>query len=446
MKKLLTVFIIAFISNTLSFSKDKWSLQECIDYALKHNISIQLKRIDEENTSVIVKTAKMEFLPSLNFSMEHNLNWGRSVDLQTLEIVNNKLTQNTGMGIGASVYLLDGLSKIYDMKIYRLQHQIAGFEKEAAKEEIAISVIKAYLQTLLSAEILSTIEKNIGSLKQQKEIIETFVLNNRSHNSSLLEIKGEEAAQQMELANAINLHQNNILSLKELLNIGIGEPFEIEGHIVTFPTDSGEISMYNNLDLLKKYHPTILSWDKKIEADKYSIKKAKGKLFPTIGISGSYSTFYSSTATQPDGSILPFGSQLKENINPSVGISLTIPIFNNGKYRMEITRNNLQKRHDELQLIRQQQLIEKRLTELLLETKKSLRRMESAQKHLKYMEESLEYAKIKLESGKIDSASYTDIFRRESRARSDYLREKYQYLFNMEIVKFYNNFSLKFMI
>ena len=113
---------------------------------------------------------------------------------------------------------------------------------------------------------------------------------------------------------------------------------------------------------------------------------------------------------------------------------------------MEITRNNLQKRHDELQLIRQQQLIEKRLTELLLETKKSLRRMESAQEHLKYMEESLEYAKIKLESGKIDSASYTDIFRRESRARSDYLREKYQYLFNMEIVKFYNNFSLKFMI
>lgn len=444
MKRFVTVLIFTIAAMLSSAAQQRWSLQECIDYALKHNISIQMKNIEQEVALENWKRSKLEFIPSLNFSMEHNLNWGRSVDLQTLEIVNNRLTQSTGIGIGTSIYILDGFSKIFDTKIAKLEYQIGGLEKESAIEEITISVIRAYMQITLSSEIISAIGENLESLRKQKEIVETFVSSNRAHISNLLEIKGEESALEMELTNAIYIHQRDIIALKNLLNFESDEPFEIAPYFPEPVPYNEQIFISRNFELLKKYHPKISSLNKRLEADEFLIKRAKGKLFPTIGISGSYSTFYSSTAAQSDGSTHPFTTQLKENINPSVGITLAIPIFNNGKYKAEIKRHTLQKRQNELQLVQQQQLIEKRIRELLLETQKCFSRMENAEKNMRYMEESLEYAKAKFENGKMDSATYTDIFRRSNRARSEHLKEKYQYLFNMEIIKFYNSLSTKY--
>ena len=156
-----------------------------------------------------------------------------------------------------------------------MEYQIGGLEKESAIEEITISVIRGYMQIILSAEIVSAIKDNLENLRKQREIVETFVSNNRAHISNLLEIKGEESALEMELTNAIYIHQRDIIELKNLLNFESDEPFEIAPYFPEPAPYNEQIFISRNFELFKKYHPKISSLNKRLEADDFLIKRAK---------------------------------------------------------------------------------------------------------------------------------------------------------------------------
>lgn len=445
MKKII-ITILILLGHYITIGQDsssikRWSLQDCISYALEHNISLQMKELDKEKALKILLSSKLDFIPSLNISMENNMNWGRSVDLQTLEIVKNNLTLNSGIGIGASIYLLDGFSKIYDYKINHLGVDVERLAKEVLEEEITLSVMKSYLQILLYGEIIRSLQENLIQLEISKKIIGELIKNNRLSSSALTEIQAEETSLLKEVAASRNMYNKELIALRHLINIEETK-FQIDEQINFSESEIISLDDCQQMSSLAKSHPKIISLEKMIMIQQYNIKKAIGMITPKIGLSASYATFFSSTATDIYGNIPPYLIQLKENINPSIGISLTIPIFNNGKYSRELKIKKIDKRKQELQLIQEQKLIEQQLENLLLDTKKYNSEMKNAKVHLSYMEEILEIATLKLETGRTDTNHYTEILRRKIQSQSEYLRSKYQYLFHVEIVRFYQNFSL----
>ena len=164
--------LIAVLILTLSpalRAQETWTLDRCIEYAWSNNLSIKQQNIEVSRSEVQLLQDKLDFAPSLNVSFGHNLNWGRSVDLQNLEIIHNKLSQSTSASANASIYLLDGLSKLYGLKSSRKSLEISIQEVERLKDEISVSIAKSYLQILLAREILAAAEESFHSLQEQRD-------------------------------------------------------------------------------------------------------------------------------------------------------------------------------------------------------------------------------------------------------------------------------------
>ena len=437
MRIITIIVIITFLSTYKVTAQKVWSLEECIEYALTNNLSLKERALDIRLSKERIKSATMGYFPSLNLSVEHNLNWGRSVDLQTLEIVNNQLTQNTGIGLGSSIYILDGGGKIFNSKIGRVELQISELNLEASIEDLKILITKSYLEGLLSKELLAIIDGNLNTLNGKIKELQEKVEMGEEEITSLLELKSQLAAEKREKIAARNNLDKVILNLKVLLNIPhqerlqLEEP-ELEERILTFRDQSDK-----EVEILCFSHPKIKSLEKKIEMENLMIKKARGALFPKIGLSAAYSTFYSSTATLPDGSLPSYFQQLGNNINPSINISLTIPIFNNREYRMEIERGKIERERALVEFTSARNELLKEFIEVRNEIEVKIEELNAAKEHLAYCEKSFEYATLKFENGIITGRDYTDIRNTLHKAQSQYLRAKYQYLFQLKIMDIY---------
>ena len=149
-------------------AQKRWSLQECISYAWDNNLSIKQKEVAVEQSKNNAAQSRMEFIPSLNASASHSMNWGRSVNMQDLEIIENKLNQGTSLSISASLPVFEGFLKINDLRSKDLIKEISFLEVERVKNQISVEIARVYLQILLSKEILKSAEESLKSVEEQR--------------------------------------------------------------------------------------------------------------------------------------------------------------------------------------------------------------------------------------------------------------------------------------
>ena len=209
-KKLLLYIFLASVSIP-SFGQKVWSLEECINHAWENNLTVKQKMVEVERGRNNLVKSKADFAPSINADIGYHLNWGRSVDLQNLEIIRNKLSQSTSASVSASVYILDGLSKLYTLKSESKSLEISLQEVESLKNEISISIAKCYLQILLAKEILSASESNFRSITGQRDRTRLLVDAGEADKEAILSRKiisiGEKCSRALEKNGVTNYIQ-----------------------------------------------------------------------------------------------------------------------------------------------------------------------------------------------------------------------------------------------
>ena len=198
-----------------------------IEYAWSNNLSIKQQNIEVSRSEAQLLQDKLDFAPSLNVSFGHNLNWGRSVDLQNLEIIHNKLSQSTSASANASIYLLDGLSKLYGLKSSQKSLEISIQEVERLKDEISVSIAKSYLQILLAREILAAAEESFHSLQEQRDRTRLLVEAGSQPYTSLLDIESQLASERVQVVTAESQVRTNTLALQQLLDLQYSPDFRI---------------------------------------------------------------------------------------------------------------------------------------------------------------------------------------------------------------------------
>ena len=167
------------------------------------------------------------------------------------------------------------------------------------------------------------------------------------------------------------------------------------------------------------------------------LKSAQGQYWPKISLSASYGTFYSSSSFAPDGSTYPFFEQFRDNINPSVSIGLSIPIFNNWNVRTSVRNARLSRRSLEIDLRLKQQNLYKEIQTAVTEADTYYRQMEAAQANVASMEESFRYVEEKFNAGALNGTDYTVARTNLFKARSEYIQAKYQFVFQLKIIDYY---------
>lgn len=438
---ILVPVLILCLSKTLG-AQDIWSLEKCIEYAWSNNLSIKQQNIEVSKSETQLLQDRLDFLPDLNVSFGHNLNWGRSVDLQNLEIIHNKLSQSTSASANASIYLLDGLSKLYGIKSSRKSLEISIQEVERLKDEISVSIARSYLQILLAKEVLAAAEESFNSLEKQRDRTRLLVEAGSQPYTSLLDIESQLASERVQVVTAENRVKTSTLALQQLLDLQYDPDFQI-----MVPDIDYTIQKYTGYNIDEIYAgalsmPVIQSARLALTKGELDLKSAKGQFYPKISLAASYGTFYSSSTFAPDGSVYPFFEQFRDNINPSISIGLSIPIFNNWNVKTNVRNAILAKESLELDLRTKEQTLYKEIQTAVTEAETYYRQMEAAEANVSSMQESFRYVEEKFNAGALNSTDYTVARANLLKSRSEYLQAKYQFIFQLKIIDFYKGIPM----
>ena len=321
-----------------AFSQEKWSLERCIGYAREHNLQIKQMEHDIEIAKNNLTASKMEYFPSVNASMGHNMNWGRSVNLNDLEIVENKLTQSSSLNLSASLPVFEGMRKHNTVKSSVNRLAIAQANMEALKDDISIAIVKGYLQVLLSMEVEKAAMESCNSTAAQVERTAALVEAGQQPYSSLLEMKSQLANENLQLTTARNNRSTALLELTQMLDLDTPDNFSVEipsgANGISLPDEKiGEI-LENAMEM-----PHMRKAELAFRQSELEYKLQRGAALPTLSLSAGYGTYYS------DSQDTPYFTQFNNNRNPSVGLSLSIPIFNNLRNNTAIrnARENMEK-------------------------------------------------------------------------------------------------------
>ncbi len=419
------------LSSMTALAQKYWTLEECIKYAYENNIQIKQSNIAQKQNENELQRSKMDYLPSFNASVSQNLNWGRSVDLNDLQIIENKLFQSTSANLGASIYLLEGLSKINTVKSSAKSLEISIQDTERLKDELSINIARAYLQILLSQEMYEVSQQNFESIYEQKERTKLHVEAGSQAYSALLDIEAQLARERLQLITNKNQVKINITNLAQILDISSVNDFMI----VTPDLDKSLNSIvFNDIDSI--YHaslnlPRIKRNELMLDKSKIDLKIAKGKVYPSISMSASYGAFYNSSNHDQ------FFTQFQNNASTSVGFTLSIPIFNNLQIKTSIRNARLNVENTELELQYNKQTLFKEIQTALTDAEAFFEKMSAAEVNLNAIKESFKYVEEKFNLGVLTGTDYTVAKTNVLVAQSEYYQAKYQYIFQLTIIDFY---------
>lgn len=427
----LPVFILILIPTLLSAQQKLWSLEECIKYAWDNNLRIKQQELVIEQSDNNLLQSKLNYIPSLNASVSHSMNWGRSVNMNDLQIIENQLSQNTSASARASINLFEGMVKNNDLKSKHVMREISVQEVGRIRNEISIEIARSYLQVLLAKEILNTAKSSLSSTEGQAQRTKKLVDAGSQAYSSLLEIEAQLAGERVQLVNAENQVKSNLLSLKQLLDLSTENEFDISlpnlDYVVTdFKGESIEALYNGSLDL-----PQIKSVRLSRDNSVLQLAIAKGRSYPSVSFSAGYGSYYA------DSRDVDFMTQFNENRNPSISFGLNIPIFNSWRTNTAIKNARIEVRSSEIDVKNREQFLYKEIQQAVNDAYSFFARFKATEQNVKATEESFRYVQQKFDVGVLNATDYTVAKANLFKSQSDYYQAKYQFIFQLKILDFY---------
>ncbi|MFA6927560.1 MAG: TolC family protein [Bacteroidales bacterium] len=466
MKKCCIVFLswILLIPALLQ-AQNTWSLEECIHYAWENNLTIKQQELGVRQSENIHFQSKMAFTPSLSARVSENINWGQSVDLSTLTILNHVRSSNTGVGIYADMDLFSGLQRLNTVKQEKSKWHIAVEEVQKLKNDISIEITRSYLNVLLAGEILQAAIQSRESVAEQRNRTKKLVDAGGQPLSALLEIESQLATEELQVVEAQNNLRTYYLVLKQLLDIPASSDFQIlipqDEDFPSMDPVSVEEMFYTSLNL-----PQIKKTEYGLEQRKHELAIAQGGRYPRITLSVGYSSFYSDAnkRRKPDpdpddngdddtngggglddlfgNTSADFWEQMKNNNNPSIGLSMTIPIFNRWQINTSVKNAKLGVEMAQLEMENAKQLLMKEVQQAANDATSTYLRVEAAEKNMLAMEESFRYVQQKFDIGMLNGTDYivskTNLFK----AKSNYIQAKFEHVFKLKILDFYKGIPI----
>jgi outer membrane protein len=436
-----TLFLSCFCSN----AQKKWTLQECVDYALKNNITILNSDLDTQLAEVSKKDAIGSFLPNINGNASHSWNIGLNQNITT-GLLQNQTTQFTSAGISANVPIYSGLQNIYRLRRSRMNIVASQYQLTKMKDDVSLNVANAFLQILFNKE----------NIKVQKELLANDELQfNRTNEQvkagvvakgDLLDITATIATDRQNVVTAENALFLSRLSLAQLLQLDDFKEFDIVD-VAYEPSDSETMlqSPENIIEKAKTERVELKIAKANLELAEQDIKIARGAYQPSLN--GFYS--FSTRASSANGvnfdengiPILtgprPLFDQFSDNKGNSFGVQLSVPILNGFSVRNNVERSKIALERSKISFKQAETDLERNVYTAITDAKGAINAYEQAVIVADARKQSYDFAKEKYEVGLMNSFDLNQSQLLFANSQSEVLRTKYDSIFKVKVVEFY---------
>lgn len=414
-----------------------WTLEDCINYALDHNITVQQSAISVGQKEVSLNTAEMSRLPGVSASASESFSFGRGLTSDNTYTNNN--TTSTAFSLGAQLPIFQGFDINNSIKASKLELAAATEDLEKAKDDIRVQVAQAYIQILYDQEILEVAE----SQAEHDELLLTQIQGQKDNGkASGADVAAQEATlaqSRLSVTQAKNTLTLDMLTLTQLLELPSIEGFEVvrpdvselEFELLMNPED-----IYAEAVEIK---PAVQSAVINLEVAEVNIAKAKGAYLPTLSLTGSLSTNYYTVSNVTSAS---FGDQMKNNFSPSLGLSLSIPIFSKFSTRNSVRTAELNKKNQELQVESVKKSLYKEIQQAYYNALASQEKCISSEQSAESARLHYELTEQKYLNGKASIADYNDSKNTALSAESEALKARYECLYQTRLLDFYRGEEL----
>lgn len=429
-----------------SAQSKKWTLEECVNYALQHNISIKQRELDIKTAAIDKKGAVGKFLPSLNGNASHSWNIGLNQDITT-GLLQNQTTQFTSAGANVGIDIYRGLQNQNTLRRANLSVVAAKYQLVKMQEDIALNVANAFLQVLFNKENLKVQIEQMSI--NEKQLIRSQELVNAGTipKGDLLDIKATLASDNQKVITAENSLLISKLSLAQLLQLDGFQDFDVVDD--TQVKDENNILMQTPLaiyDKAKEQRTELKLAYTNLEIAEKNVAIAKGGFQPTLQGFYSFSTriSYADVALRSGtGAVIgtqsspPFFNQFNNNKGQSFGAQVSIPVFNGFSARNNVERSKVNLEKSKIAVEQQDLDLQRNVYTAFTDAKGALNAHESSIVALESRQEAFNYAQEKFDVGLMNSFDLNQAQTLLSNAQSDVLRTKYDYIFKIKILEFY---------
>lgn len=424
----------------------KWSIEECLDYAVKHNISIQQSELDQKSSGVDKEGAIGAFLPSLNFNSSHTWNTGLNQNISTGLFV-NQTVQFTSLGINSSIPIYQGLQLQNRFRRANLAILASQYKLNKMKDDVSLNVANAYLQILFNKEQLNVQKEQMQNNEKQLQRTQELVNAGAKPKGDLLDMKATLAGSKQSVVMAQNSLLISKLSLAQLLQLPDFQEFDTEDKI--YELRESDVMQQTPVDIFnkaKEVRSEIKIAKTNLELAEKDVKIAKGVYQPTLSgafnmqSSASYSdrvTGYGSDGQPIFAPPLPIDEQFKNNRSHAFILQLRVPILNGLSARVNVERNKINLERSKIAYTQQELDLERNVYTAFTDAKGALQAYESAMTTLEARAEAFNYAKEKYNVGMLSAFDLNQSQTLYVNAKSDLLRTKYDYIFKVKVLEFY---------
>lgn len=446
----------------------KWTLEECVRYALENNITIKQSELDLKNADIDKKAALGNYLPSVNGSASHSWNIGLNQDVTT-GILRNQTTQYSSVGINAGVDIYKGLQNQNTMRKAKLSIVASQYQLLKMQEDISLNVASAFLQILSNKEDLKVKKEQLAIDEKRFARSEEMVNAGTIPRGDLFDLKATVATDKQNIAVSENNLLISKLSLAQLLQLKEFADFDVVDD--TNVMDENNILAQSPIEIYNKAKETrteLKLAQTNLEIAEKNVAIAKGAYQPTLSAFYSFNTRASYSdiivgstpnTTNPTsqigyvqgtnqavlqdnyipvlGKADPILDQFKDNKGQSFGFQLSVPIFNGFSVRNNVERNKVSLEKSKIDLEQKSLDLQRDVYTAFTDARGALNTYESATVTLEARQQAYNYAKEKYDVGLMNSFDFTQAQTLLTNAQSDVIRTKYDYMFKIKILEFY---------
>ena len=457
-------------------AQEKWNLKRAVDYALANNISVKQQDVQARLQELTYSQSKLSRYPNLNFGNSLGINTGRSIH-RTTNLYTTQSIFYSGFSLQTNLDVFNFGSKRNAIESNRYASQAAVASIEKIKNDISLNVAGGYLQALLSKQQIDIskiqVQQTVAQLSNTKKLVQAGSL----PELNAAQLESQLAQDSSNLITAIGNETQALLYLKALLNLDAGTSFDIEAPPV-------ELIPLEPLAALQPEAVYILALenlpqqrvnDLLLQSAIKNVASARGAMYPSISMSGSIQTNYSSSKNNPQflgssitgfnpigivkGSLdtviapivtpayrfyaAPFGNQFSDNFSNGVGVNISVPIFNGAAARTSWQRAKLNVETYELQKQQDNMTLKQDIYKAYTDAITSLQKFNAASKTVEATQKAFDFAKKRYDAGLLNTIDLITTQNNLYSASLQRLVAQFDYVFKMKVLEFYRGQGIK---
>jgi outer membrane protein len=436
-----TIWIVLLIIicrySEISAQQKKWTLEDCVNYAVSNNIGLQRQRLQTETSEINLLKSKMDVLPSLNFGSDARVGFGRSIDPVT-NLITFKQNLSNSYSLNSSIQLFNGFASLNTISANKFMLK-AGLENEKImRNTLVVDIMGQYYLYLYARGLESASQMQRDLSQKQLFRILKMVETGKEALSRQYEIESRVSADKLSYTIAQNNSSQALTTMKQMLQLEPGAEFDIlmpdlNNILITdskFNTDSVYLIASQTL-------PRLKAIDYELKASIKQVAVTKGAIAPRLSAGGAAFTGFYKVINDPTSSQGSFSSQMKNNNSQSIFLSLDVPIFNNYNTGRNIKMAKIRKNDALLKLELEKNNLYTEIENACLNFSRGKDEFSAAAANFEYNKKSFSAVEKKFESGLVDVTDYTVAKTTLFNAETEALRTRLQLLIMKLTIQFY---------